>query len=69
MAEICAFQMHLHKRKIAFFIQTDNLFITRGLEVRVRGFKNAYKVTDWVEEYKIDENRKMKITDMLLSKE
>ncbi len=35
---------YLHKRKIQFFITIDNVFISRGLEVKIRGFEKAYTI-------------------------
>lgn len=40
---------YLHKRNIGYFIEVDNIYITRGLEVRIRGFKASYQVVVWVD--------------------
>lgn len=38
MSQICSFFQYLHKQNVGYFIQIENIFITKGLEVRIRGF-------------------------------
>jgi hypothetical protein len=57
MAQVCSVMQYLHKLNIGYFIHFDNLFVTRGLEIRVRGFKRAYKVAAWVDNRKEGEER------------
>lgn len=38
MSQVCSVVQYLHKKKVGYFIHIDNMFITRGLEIRVRGF-------------------------------
>ncbi len=49
MTQICYFMQYLHKLSIAYYIEADNLYITRGLEVRIRGFYRSYKVNAWID--------------------
>jgi len=53
MSQICSFMQSLHKLNICYYIELDNIFITRDLEVKIRGFKNSYQVVSWVN-YKKD---------------
>lgn len=55
MGQLCAFMHFLHRMKIAFFVQIENLFLTRNLELRVRVFRLAYQVVEWVEGRKENE--------------
>ena len=49
MSQICSLFQYLHKLNIVFFLQPDNIFITRGLEVKIRGFRRSYRVEKWVD--------------------
>lgn len=53
MSQVCSVVQYLHKKKIGYFIHIDNVLITRGLEIRVRGFEKAYNVPgDWIDSKK-----------------
>ena len=43
---------YLHKRKVGYFIHIDNVFITRGLELKIRGFEKAFTAAEWVDSKK-----------------
>jgi len=38
MVQVCSVFQYLHKRNIGYFIEMENIYITRGLEVRIKGF-------------------------------
>ena len=49
MSQICSLFQYLHKLNIVYFLQPENIFITRGLEVKIRGLRRSYRVDKWVD--------------------
>ena len=47
MSQICLLMQYMHKKGVIYFIQLDNIFVTRGLDVRVRGLYRSFKVKEW----------------------
>ena len=47
MSQICSFLQYLHKQGIAYFIEPENIFVTKGIEVKIRGFYRSYEVMKW----------------------
>jgi hypothetical protein len=68
MSQVCSLLQFFHKQGLAYFVQLDNLFVTRGVEVRVRGFARSHRVTEWTEVRK-DQEGTPNVRDLLLSKE
>lgn len=67
MSQVCSFIMYLHKLCLGYFIQLENIYITRGLEIRICGFKRCYKVAEWSETKKPEE--KSDVQELLLTVE
>ena len=52
MSQICSFLQFCHKKLVGCCLEMSNLFVTRGLELRVRGFKRSWTVPVWMDSKK-----------------
>ena len=68
MVQICSFVQYLHNKRVAYFVQLENIFVSKALEIKIRGLYRSYRVKEWSEGNKETEGIS-DVHDLLMGKE